>query len=215
MTMATSRSPLLRLATLVEQQLPGLVLFAIVRHAVVRVSAPLLRRVPLARKVVCTLQDPVFERAQYLLQIGIALYYTLDAYENWDPEVAFPDCRSRRVPRPIGIAAGLALVYFVCTVRATVSIYALVVLLCAKDANWMTGPAVLVAGCEYVQSDSAIHALAIGTVAIGAAWHGTVCVSSSSAALAVASFVWVQLWLVWRLLRSLCNGLLSSLRKAQ
>lgn len=196
--MSSSPQPLLRLAAHVEQQLPFLLLFALVRWAGATLARPVLRRLlaPLRRRIErLPAKGEELKLPMQTVNVCFAVYFGLvyrelnegDPVKMWST----PDCRPLEVPRPVGIAAGLGLLYFVMTTRLTVSVLALVVLLCAKDASPFVLHSVLMTMVEWTQESHVLYTLGWVVVGAMAAAHATACGSSSSAALAVAAWAWV------------------------
>ena len=110
-------------------------------------------------------------------------------------------CEPHNVPRPMGIAAGVALVCFVCTTRLSVSIASLVVFLCVSERNWMSGAASIATIGLWAGFAEAPAFVAV--LCVAAAVHGTACVQPSSAALAVWSFSCLCVWAAGSALRTL------------
>ena len=215
--MASAPQPLLRLAAHVEQQLPVLLLFALARWVGAGLARPLLR--PLLRRLLAPLRPQIERlpakgaelRLPGAVAVLVAAAYSAMVWRDFnDGDLARmssrPDCRPLDVPRPAGIAAGVGLGCFALTTRLSVSVHALVVLLCAKDANPFVLFASVLTMVDWVQPppDSRAWLFALITGAMAAS-HATACTSSSSAALAVAAWAWVPRALAraaWRVLRS-------------
>lgn len=117
------------------------------------------------------------------------VFYASDMYSNSDLLVG---CEPHSVPRPMGIAAGVALVCLLLTSKITVSTLSTVTLLCVKDRNVLADLAVLATVVEWGGWAYATMLLFL-PVAVFAGWHATFCTMASSAALSVACMAIVVL----------------------
>ena len=198
--------PLLRLSDQVDAQIPQFMVVATVRWLLALFRYPLLslahRSLSNKHKYIIAL---VYHRSHEWLSIWMTLawlcltaFVAIDFWQNSDD---ITQCMPHTTPRPMGIAAGVALVCFVCTTKMSVSVMCLVSFLCVKERNYFSGIAALLTTGVWINFE--LIAVPFFFACILAAVHATVCLCPSSAALSVACFCWMCLW-TW-------GGVLSSL----
>lgn len=196
-----------RLTSQIDEVIPQLVIFAVMRW-VVSVGLPataflLRRKFPLVSNAV----GPAINKAKNKTNMAMVVFYVWMVYfffkDAWDNSEDLTTCKDHTVPRPIGIAAGIGLVCFMMTFRLSVSLTAIVTLLCAKENNMLSGMSACTTLLIWMDRSSSFPILAI-VCGVSAA-HGSVCVSASSAALSVSCFFWLCVWTWVALLASVCR----------
>lgn len=184
---------LLRLAEGVDAVLPQLLLFVLGRRLVVscvnvlsllvKIGTPSrLTWTPSHRtKAMLRFGSASLQHSKTAIASCMTMFCLRDLYTNWSDL----GCEPHSVPRPVGIAAAIALLALVTTYRLSTSVSSIVVLLVVKDRGVLSSLAALVALCDWTHPNSSFHnwLRAIATVAAGR--HALVCTSSSSAALSV------------------------------
>ena len=206
MSAPPSAGPLLRLTEHIDDELPQLLVIALIRRGASVAARPLLyvgtcavtRAAP--RSV-----HAAWRRVQWAKQpaltVLVMMYCALSAYmaaDAWKNTETLPDCAPRRTPRPVGIGAAIALVCFLFTVRFSVSSFALIALIAAKERSALTGIAALVTVAEWMGASTLVpvfYAVLLAAICMAAAAHGAACASPAGASLSLACFVYMQLWL--------------------
>lgn len=188
--------PLNRLASQIENVVPQLAMFAVARWVGAMLLVPCLRATSrVFPRMSYEFMLLVSNTCQMIYVLGVAVYacvvcfFIHDAWNNYDD---LTSCSQHSIPRPMGIAAGVGLVGFFFTTRLSVSSTCVVVMLCAKEKNMLTGLAAICAWAIYAHSTTATPLLVVAFVVAGT--HGSVCVCPSSAALCVCCFCWLCAW---------------------
>ena len=183
--MATS---LLRLSSQIDEQIPQLLLVALVRRAAVVFGVrPLVHLVRLATPTGVDRATRAWRVAAVPFRtVLLGLHALLAVYVAADVSGHATDiscARRETTPRPLGIAAAVALSTFVFSTRLSTATLGLVGLLCVKDTSWISGVAACAAASEWLCAASRVPVLLITCAAATA--HGVKCISASSATLAM------------------------------
>jgi len=134
-------------------------------------------------------------------------YMTLIAYVIYDcisNAADFINCKAHDVPRPIGIFCSVALACFVFTTKLSTSVMSLVVMLCAKQMNILTGLACVVNFAIWADVRGTSLTLLAASVLAGV--HFVFCRLSSSAGLCTVGMVWCAVWAWMGVLGSLVSS---------
>ena len=204
--------PLLRLSAQLDSHIPQFAVVAVARWAV----SQLWRAAAFAA---CIASPRLATRCRLgvrtaggwlnaIARIGwtaLTLFVAQDAYEHARD---FTTCKLHDGARPMGVAAGVALLCFVCTTRLSVSLSCFAAFVCVKERNCLSGAASVCTVCIWGNfREAAVYSAGL---CIAAAVHGTVCVQPSSATLAVWCFCWVWVSVVGSFVRSAGRFLLKS-----
>lgn len=134
----------------------------------------------------------------YMMLIAYVLY---DSITNAND---FINCKEHNVPRPIGIFCAVALTCFVFTTKLSTSVMSVVVMLCAKQMNILTGLACVVNFA--IWADLRGTSLTLLAASMLAGVHFFFCRLSSSAGLCTAGMVWCAVWAWLGVLNSLVSS---------
>lgn len=190
---------LVRLSRQLDAAVPQLMVFAVVRKVAMCVFGALAfvascsrlwdnKRVLSVRRLYAYIEMRMHQ-AWVVCCAALILYVVMDLAFNFDD---FLNCRQSTVPRPIGIYCAVSLLCFVFTTRVSVSTMSIVVTLCAKDMNTITGLACVLNFC--VWADIKGSSVAFAMCSLLSALKFAFCGYSSNAALCVASACWVLVW---------------------
>ena len=195
--------PLIRLSEQLDAQLPQLAIVAGTRWVLSGLCHPVgfVARRALPRTTghyeraakVTNEWMTVVARVYWTWMLMFCMYDAIASDLSW--------CQPHNVPRPMGVAAGVALTCFMCTTRLSVSLSSFVVFLCVSERNWLAGAASI--ATIGVWGEFAEAPAFITVLCVAATVHGTVCVIPSSAALAVWSFTCLSMWAAGSILRTI------------
>jgi len=190
---------LLRLSSKLDAALPQLLVFAIVRKLTRSFFGVLLyvascshvwqNKCALSLRRHYAYVQLKIDQAWAVCYMGLIAYVIMDFASNMDD---FLNCKEHRVPRPIGIYCAVALSCFVFTTKLSVSTMSVLVLLCAKDMNTITGMACILNFSVWANIKGT--SVAMATCTILSALKFAFCGHSSSAALCLASLSWLSVW---------------------
>lgn len=168
---------LARLSSSIDEQLPQLLIFALLRWLFIVLSSPIRRRLALAvaRRAPRAL-DGVVDSTRRLCLIAITAYFGAVS-------VSGDLCAAQRAPRPLGIAAAVSLAIFVLSWRLTVTGACVVTLLCVRDLAVTAYVAAVATFALWARPEGGAL-IVLGAVPLSA-MHATKCKSPPSAALAV------------------------------
>lgn len=122
---------------------------------------------------------------------AVLLYATYNLITNLGD---FLHCKPSTTPRPMGVFSAIALTCFIFTTRLSASTMSLVVMLCAKQHNMLAGIAACVNVATWSNQKGAGVLLSVcGTLSLV---HYMFCGQSSGAALTLACFAWILVW-IW------------------
>lgn len=190
---------LLRLSSQLDAAIPQLLLFAVVRKltrsffGVLEFAASCSHiwqheRALSFRRHYAYVELKI-DQAWAVCYIALISYVVVDFASNIDD---FLNCREHRVPRPIGIYCAIALTCFVFTTKLSVSTMSVLVMVCAKDMNTITGLACIINFSVWAGIKGT--SVAMATSAILSALKFAFCGHSSSAALCLANLSWLSVW---------------------
>ena len=190
---------LLRLSSQLDAAIPQLLVFAVVRKLTRSLFGVLLfaascshvwqheRTLSLRRHYAYV--ELKIDQAWAVCYMALIAYVITDFASNMDD---FLNCREHSVPRPIGIYCAVALSCFVFTTKLSVSTMSVLVMVCAKDMNTITGLACILNFSVWANIKGT--SVAMATCTILSALKFAFCGHSSSAALCLASLSWLSVW---------------------
>jgi len=198
MTYNTKRmsDPLLRLADQIDAQIPQFAVVASVRWLLALFQFPLLslahRSFPNKYEYVALLYRSSSNWLFVWMMVAWMCLTAFVAADFWQNSEDITQCLPHTFPRPMGVAAGVALVCFVFTTKMSVSVMCLVAFLCVKERNYFAGIAALLTTGVWINFE--LIAFPFFFTCVIAAVHATACMCPSSAALSVACFAWLCVW---------------------
>ena len=194
-----SAETLIALSKQIDAAIPHLMLMALGRkiaHEIGRGVLKMLSCSSLWESRVCLSLQECYNTAERRFRYAWATcYMILIAYFIYDMasnSIDFITCKPHNVPRPIGIFCAIALTCFVFTTKLSTSMLSVVVMLCAKEMNLLTGLACVVNFA--VWADISGVSLTLLVVSILSATHFFFCRLSSSATLCTVGVSWCAFW---------------------
>lgn len=190
--------PLLRLTDQIDAQIPQFAVVATVRWLLALFQFPLLslahRSFPNKYRHAALLYRSSCDWLFVWMVLAWACLSVFVAADFWQNSEDVTQCQPHTIPRPMGVAAGVALVCFVFTTKMSVSVMCMVSFLCVKERNYFAGLAALLTAGVWINFE--LIPFPVFFTCVFAAIHATVCVCPSSAALSVACFCWMCCW-IW------------------
>lgn len=175
---------LLRLANSVDQAVPPLIALALSRKLAFAAFGPLRRAAGrrLAQRPLARMLHSAFSKGAKALLAAASAFFALDALDN---KIEVASCGVHTAPRPLAIAAAIALVCFFTTSHLSTSMLCIVVLDCVKRRSVLTGAAAT--ACVAVWADVSARNLVLLAASAFAGEHFVRCGQPAGAALAFAS----------------------------
>ena len=181
--------PLVRLSDQLDSQLPLFVLLTIVRWLFWQSCCPLrhllAKMLPSGARVA-----PFGTRCATFFLACLTSYVFFDAAANVD---TIQGCQPHSIPRPLGIAAGVALACFLTTTRLRASTACILTFLSVRERNTLSTLSSAASFSTWARLDTP---LLIATIAAASVIHAVVCESPTSAALSIYYSMWTAKKLV-------------------
>lgn len=198
-TVTMSAGALIALSKEIDAAIPHLMLMALGRkvvHAIGKGMVTLLSCSPLWEHKIVTSLRTCYDTVERWFQCVWTAFYMLlvvyFAYDTVSNSSDFIACKPHNVPRPIGIFCAVALTCLVFTTKLSTSMFSIVVMLCAKDMNLLTGLACVVNFSVWANIKGTW--LTLLAVSILSALHFLFCRLGSSATLSTVGVSWCVAW---------------------
>ena len=182
---------LARLAFRVDEALPDLLLFALLRWAVARAGAWPLRVATRVCARACERRAPRLRAAgaaaaawaraagRFAAELVFGANAVFVALEAWRGATDPRDCLQLGEPRSLSLAAAVALLCLVCTRRVAVCYASVAVLLCVRERSALSGAVAVVASAVWSRSAARLP-LVVGVCCVSSV-HASHCFSPAHA----------------------------------